>query len=498
MHRRLVAVGLIMLVPRIGSTRPTRGVAWPLRLAVPRAAVRMYPDLDEHGEGSVVFLRHGESEWNNANRFTGWVDVALSPKGEEQARLAGRVLAERGFTFDKVYTSFLQRTTRTAELVMSELEPGWSMANAERKDGQWTPFERSWRLNERMYGALTGLNKKEVADMYGQVQFEQWVRDPPPLQRTSPYFPGNDALYASLKSDELPLKESFEDCMRRVVPLWEEHVKPDVQFKGKRTLVISSRNAIRALLMHISDIPTKLLLSIDIPVSTRSCASAASAGRALARCAPLTTLRARVPIGCAPRPLVAEWRAVGVRAAQGLPQDDRLRDVQLWDRRAVCARHQELWCRLNVTPRQLWVINGMPRDESHPIHLVHGVVVGCRRVAGMGRLMRAQPPQVRVASPQRPGGGATPAHAPCGLQLVGGVCNCMPAIVTWNLTLRVSQTAALMNWAGSIYSMSNDTSLPAHRHNIIMSTQVINIILCVINLISNLLNTDKGDGRSGL
>ena len=159
--------------------------------------------------------------WNNANRFTGWVDVLLSDAGEEQARLAGLTLAGSGICFDKVYTSFLQRTVRTAELVMAEIEPGWTLEAAEARAPGVTPLERSWRLNERMYGALTGLNKKEVADQYGQEQFERWVRDPPPLQRTSEYFPGNDALYASLKSDELPLKESFEDCMRRVVPLWD-------------------------------------------------------------------------------------------------------------------------------------------------------------------------------------------------------------------------------------------------------------------------------------
>lgn len=269
------AVGLLVLAvlpSRIGSVRTVQhrlslARRSALRMdATPSEDVPALPKRYPIEPGSVVFLRHGESMWNNAGRFTGWVDVALSVEGEAQATAAGKCLGANGVRFDKVYTSFLQRTVRTAELVMKELEPGWSLAAAEAKAPGITPLERSWRLNERMYGALTGLNKKEVADMYGQEQFEQWVRDPPPLQRDSQYFPGNDALYASLKSDELPLKESFEDCMRRVVPLWEESIKPDVDLKRETILVISSRNAIRALLMHISDIPVKTLLSIDIPV----------------------------------------------------------------------------------------------------------------------------------------------------------------------------------------------------------------------------------------
>eukprot|EP00307_Rebecca_sp_RCC1486_P005546 CAMPEP_0119419466 /NCGR_PEP_ID=MMETSP1335-20130426/20947_1 /TAXON_ID=259385 /ORGANISM="Chrysoculter rhomboideus, Strain RCC1486" /LENGTH=254 /DNA_ID=CAMNT_0007444775 /DNA_START=60 /DNA_END=824 /DNA_ORIENTATION=- len=204
---------------------------------------------------SVVFLRHGESVWNKAGIFTGWVDVPLSEEGEEQAQMAGSYLATWGFEFDHVYTSCLQRTTRTAELVLNELEQGWDPSIV----------TRSWRLNERMYGALTGLNKRDVANEYGSDQFQQWVTDPPPLQRTSRFYPGNDPMYAHLPQDVLPLKESFEDCMKRVVPLWEEEIKPLVLLDMKRVLVISSRNSIRALLMHISDISTQELLTIDIP-----------------------------------------------------------------------------------------------------------------------------------------------------------------------------------------------------------------------------------------
>ncbi|KAJ1625569.1 histidine phosphatase superfamily [Pavlovales sp. CCMP2436] len=258
-------LALAFLAPRIGSIRSPLGVS---RVARP-SALRMRPageDAEERS-GTVIFLRHGESEWNNLNRFTGWVDVALSPLGEEQARQAGRVLSASDIRFDKIYTSFLQRTTRTAQLVMDEMQPGWTSADAEAKQAGFLapPMERSWRLNERMYGALTGLYKRDIADEYGQTQFEQWVRDPPPLLRESEYYPGNDPLYADLKLDELPLKESFEDCMRRVVPLWEDQIKPDLEHKRETILVVSSRNAIRALLMHISDIPTKTLLSIDIP-----------------------------------------------------------------------------------------------------------------------------------------------------------------------------------------------------------------------------------------
>lgn len=287
---QLVLLALALLPTRIGSVRTAqhrlaRARRSALRMAPPSEDVPAAPARYPIEPGSVVFLRHGESMWNNAGRFTGWVDVALSADGEVQATAAGKCLRANGVRFDKVYTSFLQRTVRTAEFVMDELEPGWSLAAAEAKALGCTPLERSWRLNERMYGALTGLNKREVADTYGQEQFEQWVRDPPPLQRDSQYFPGNDALYTSLKSDELPLKESFEDCMRRVVPLWEELIKPDVELKRETILVISSRNAIRALLMHISDIPVKTLLSIDIPVRATSLMAKGWGGSRLACCA---------------------------------------------------------------------------------------------------------------------------------------------------------------------------------------------------------------------
>lgn len=204
----------------------------------------------------VVLLRHGESTWNLDNRFTGWVDVPLTPRGEQQARALGVRLASYGLSFDKVYVSYLQRTARTAELVMSVIEPGWDISRA----------VRSWRLNERMYGALTGHDKRAVAEAHSADAFQRIIYDPPPLEPASAFYPGNEPLYADLPREAIPLKESFDDVRRRIAPVWDKQIRADAE-RGERVLVISSKNALRALLMHIADVPADALPSVDVPNS---------------------------------------------------------------------------------------------------------------------------------------------------------------------------------------------------------------------------------------
>lgn len=204
----------------------------------------------------VVFLRHGESIWNKENRFTGWTDVDLSEKGIEEAREAGRVLKEEGYVFDIAYTSVLKRAIRTLWLVLDEM------------DLMWIPVIRDWRLNERHYGALQGLNKAEMAAKFGEQQVKIWRRSydvpPPALEKTDPRYPGFDPRYKDLTEQELPLTECLKDTVARVLPCWHNRIAPDIQ-AGKRVLVAAHGNSLRALVKYLDNISDQDIVELNIP-----------------------------------------------------------------------------------------------------------------------------------------------------------------------------------------------------------------------------------------
>ncbi len=204
----------------------------------------------------VVLLRHGESTWNKENRFTGWTDVDLSEKGLEEARKAGQVLKSEGFKFDIAYTSVLKRAIRTLWITLDEL------------DLMWIPVFRSWRLNERHYGALQGLNKTETAQKYGEDQVKIWRRSydipPPALEKNDDRFPGKDARYAELKDNELPLTECLKDTVARFVPYWENTIAPMVKSR-KRVLITAHGNSLRALVKYLDNVSEKDIVELNIP-----------------------------------------------------------------------------------------------------------------------------------------------------------------------------------------------------------------------------------------
>lgn len=204
----------------------------------------------------IVFLRHGESEWNRENRFTGWTDVDLSPRGVEEAHEAGRLLRQEGFVFDAAYTSVLKRAIRTLWIVLEEM------------DLMWIPVTRSWRLNERHYGALQGLNKAEMAARYGEDQVLQWRRSyavrPPELDVEDSRFPGKDPRYANLSSEELPPAECLKDTVARVVPYWERVIVPEVR-RGHRLLIAAHGNSLRALVKYLDGVSDDEIVGLNIP-----------------------------------------------------------------------------------------------------------------------------------------------------------------------------------------------------------------------------------------
>ncbi len=204
----------------------------------------------------LVLLRHGESVWNKENRFTGWIDVGLSEKGVEEAKEAGRVLAGEGFVFDVAYTSLLKRAIKTLWLAQEEM------------DLMWIPVHHSWRLNERHYGALQGLNKAETVEKHGMDQVKIWRRSydvpPPSLTPDDPYYPGNDPRYADVPKAELPLAECLKDVVERFLPYWHETLAPAVK-SGKRVIIAAHGNSLRALVKFLDQIPDDEIVGLNIP-----------------------------------------------------------------------------------------------------------------------------------------------------------------------------------------------------------------------------------------
>lgn len=204
----------------------------------------------------VVLLRHGESEWNLANRFTGWTDVDLSPSGLNEAKRAGEILRDDGYTFDVAYTSVLKRAIRTLWIALDEL------------DLMWIPVYRSWRLNERHYGALQGLYKKETAEKYGQEQVHQWRRSyavrPPVLEPDDERHPRFDPRYVHLKPEEIPAAECLKDTLERVLPYWHEVIVPALK-RGERVLIAAHGNSLRALVKYLDDVSEDEITGLNIP-----------------------------------------------------------------------------------------------------------------------------------------------------------------------------------------------------------------------------------------
>jgi len=204
----------------------------------------------------LVLVRHGESTWNLENRFTGWTDVDLTPTGVEQAKTAGQLLKADGYEFDLAYTSVLKRATRTLWHCLDEM------------DRTWLPVVHSWRLNERHYGALQGLNKTDMAKQYGDAQVLVWRRSydtpPPALEPTDPRSERGDLRYAKLQPDQVPLTECLKDTVARVLPFWNESIAPAIR-SGKKVLIAAHGNSIRALVKYLDNIADDAIVGVNIP-----------------------------------------------------------------------------------------------------------------------------------------------------------------------------------------------------------------------------------------
>jgi 2,3-bisphosphoglycerate-dependent phosphoglycerate mutase len=204
----------------------------------------------------VVLLRHGESVWNKENRFTGWTDVDLSQKGSEEAIGAGKIMKELGYTFDIVFTSVLKRALRTTWLALEQM------------DLLWIPEEKSWRLNERHYGALQGLNKAETAEKHGEEQVKVWRRSydvpPPALDKKDPRYPGHDPRYKSLDDKDVPRTESLKDTVARFLPYWHEVIAPTIK-TGKKVLISAHGNSLRALVKYLDNMSNDAVIALNIP-----------------------------------------------------------------------------------------------------------------------------------------------------------------------------------------------------------------------------------------
>lgn len=208
---------------------------------------------------TLVLIRHGESEWNLENRFTGWTDVDLTEKGISEAKSAGRLLRESGFDFDLCYTSYLKRAIHTLNHVLDNM------------DRVWLPVQKSWKLNERHYGALQGLNKSETAEKYGEEQVRIWRRSfdvkPPVLDPEDERNPKLQEQYRGVKPENLPLTESLKDTVARVVPYYEKEILPEMRC-GKRVLIAAHGNSLRALIMYFEKLTEEEIVSVNVPTGT--------------------------------------------------------------------------------------------------------------------------------------------------------------------------------------------------------------------------------------
>jgi len=204
----------------------------------------------------LVLIRHGESEWNKKNLFTGWTDVDLTEKGISEAEEGGKILKEGGYTFDIAYTSVLKRAIRTLNIVLDKM------------DLMWIPVVKSYRLNERHYGALQGLNKAETAEKYGTEQVLQWRRSydvpPPPLTENDDRYPGKDPRYKNLDKSEIPLTESLEITVKRFVPYWLDTIVPTIK-SGQRVIIAAHGNSLRALVMYLDNVSKEDIVKLNIP-----------------------------------------------------------------------------------------------------------------------------------------------------------------------------------------------------------------------------------------
>lgn len=209
--------------------------------------------MNEH---VLVLLRHGESEWNRENLFTGWTDVELSDTGKEEARQAGRLLKKEGYDFDICYTSYLKRAIHTLNLALEEM------------DREWLPVVKTWKLNERHYGALQGLNKSQTAAKYGEEQVKIWRRSydvqPPALSAEDARNPAGQIPYRGIPGDQLPLSESLKETVARAVPYFEDEIKPRL-LQGERVLIAAHGNSLRALVMHLEHISRERITNLNLP-----------------------------------------------------------------------------------------------------------------------------------------------------------------------------------------------------------------------------------------
>lgn len=204
----------------------------------------------------LVLVRHGESVWNKENRFTGWQDVDLSEKGRAEALKGGKALKDGGFTFDVAYTSVLKRAIKTCDIILNEL------------DLVWLPVHKDWRLNERHYGSLQGLNKAETAALHGEEQVKIWRRSydtpPPAVEKNDPRHPMNDPRYKAVNPSSLPSCESLKDTVARFLPFWNSVVKPDIQ-SGSKVIIVAHGNSLRALMQHLENMTPEEIMGVNMP-----------------------------------------------------------------------------------------------------------------------------------------------------------------------------------------------------------------------------------------
>ena len=253
-----MGVDLVDITAKRAALTPRRVAKSPgLVAAGPRAQdCPARHDSTETPMPTLVIVRHGESQWNKENRFTGWVDVPLAESGEREAREAGRLMRAEGLQFDVAYTSVLKRAIRTLWIALEEL------------DQMWIPVHRSWRLNERMYGALQGLDKAETAARHGEAQVKIWRRSydtrPPALTRDDPMWPGHDRRYRDLAPEDVPLSECLKDTVARFLPYWREAIVPELR-RGRTVLIAAHGNSLRALIKHLEGVSDQDIVELNVP-----------------------------------------------------------------------------------------------------------------------------------------------------------------------------------------------------------------------------------------